>query len=57
MLFMGKGRVARLDAERAILWTEKGTVPLRQADWEMSEKSGLAGGCGPGALGLRKGSI
>lgn len=54
---MGKGRVARLDAERAILWTEKGTVPLRQADWEMSEKSGLAGGCGPGALGLRKGSI
>lgn len=44
--------MARLDGERATLWAEKGTVPLRPADWEMCEKSGLAGGCGPGALGL-----
>ena len=32
--------------DRATLWAEKGTVPLRPADWGLRAESGLASGCG-----------
>lgn len=32
--------------DRATMWAEKGTVPLRPADWGMRAESGLASGCG-----------
>lgn len=48
--FLGGGMAGR--GERTTLRAEKGTDPLRPADWGVSEESSLAGGCGPGGLGL-----
>lgn len=51
--FYGEGESGKAGWRKGYpVWAEKGTVPLRPADWEMYKKSGLAGGCGPGALGL-----